>query len=64
MQRARKEQNPPMDEDEKRFQDYLMARDADGRPVWAPDPNEVVKPKFSERPMTHFIKAFLHIGDR
>ncbi len=55
---------PYMDEEEERFHAYLMARDAEGRPVWAPDPNVHVKPKFAESPMAHFLKAFLHIGDK
>jgi hypothetical protein len=50
--------------EEERFQAYLMSKDPQGRPVWAPDPDVVVKPPMSERPMMNFIKAFLHIGDR
>lgn len=53
----------PQMNDEERFQAYLMAKDPEGRPVWAPDPDVHVKPKFAERPMAHFIKAFFHIGE-
>ncbi|CAN5880609.1 hypothetical protein BH23ACT12_BH23ACT12_19440 [soil metagenome] len=49
--------------EEERFQAYLMSKDPQGRPAWAPDPDVYVKPKFADSPMAHFIKAFLHIGD-
>lgn len=45
-----------MDE-EARFQEWLLKKGPDGRPVWAPEVTN--KPNWRQGPVAHFIKGFL-----
>lgn len=45
-----------MKEDE-RFQDWLMSKSADGRPIWAPEIQE--KTGWKDGQVAHFIKGIL-----
>lgn len=42
--------------EEQRFQAWLMTKNADGRPVWAPEIHD--KTTWREGPMAFFFKAF------
>ncbi|HEX2052518.1 MAG TPA: hypothetical protein VHJ78_02170 [Actinomycetota bacterium] len=46
-----------MDEEERRFQEWMLSKGPDGRPVWAPNgPSEAT---WRDRPIAQFIKGFL-----
>jgi len=45
-----------MNEDQ-RFQEWLMKKGPDGRPVWAPEVHQ--KPGWRSGQVAHFIKGFL-----
>lgn len=54
---SRKGENLLMDEEERRFQQWLMSKDPDGLPVWAA--RGPASTKWRDGPMAQFIKGFL-----
>lgn len=46
-----------MDEEEKRFQEWMMSKGPDGRPVWAA-PEGPAESRWRDGPVAQFLKSF------